>query len=375
MIKIGLIGANWMGTYHAIGFSKVRQAYGSEVVPVFGTVADIDEERAKRAYDRFGFEKWTTNWQDVVNDPSIDLVIIATPNYTHAEIAIAAANAKKHILCEKPMAMSLEEGRMMAEAAKKNGIISLVGFIYTFCPTQVFAQRMYESGELGDFISFRGQFDCDYCSDPNTPSTWRQYAKYAGTGALGDVTAHVISISDMFAGEIEAVCAVSDIIYDKRPLEEGSKEKVTVDTDDQIYLLVKYKNGRIGQMSSCRVINGRACAMEYEVLGTKGTVTFALDRINELELFIKGDAPSQKGFKTLKGNLTHGDYSHISQMNELGVAYHDVLCIQAHTILEAVAKNQPLKMDIAYGYQVDRILTAAQISDKEGRWVKISECV
>ncbi|MGI5849984.1 MAG: Gfo/Idh/MocA family protein [Christensenellales bacterium] len=375
MIKVGIIGANWMGTYHAVGFSKVSQAYGSDIFPILGTVADIDEKRAKRVYEKFGFERWTTKWEDVVNDPSIDLIVIATPNYTHCEIAVAAANAKKHILCEKPMAMTLEEGRQMAEAAKKNGIISLVGFIYTFCPMQVYAKQLIDSGGIGEFISFRGHFDCDYCSDPSTPSTWRQYAKYAGTGALGDVTAHVISISDMLADEIEEVCAVSDIVYNERPLAEGSSERVTVDTDDQIYLFIKYKNGRIGHMSSSRVVNGKACMMGYEIQGTKGTLSFSLDRINEMQLFIKGDSAAQKGFKTIKENLTHGDYNRISQMNELGVAYHDVLCIQAHTILEAIAKNKPLKMDIAYGYQVDRVLAAAQKSAKERRWVKISECV
>ncbi|MGI5849681.1 MAG: Gfo/Idh/MocA family protein [Christensenellales bacterium] len=372
-IKIGIIGANWMGSYHAMGFSKVRQTYGTEVVPVFGMVADMDEEKAKIAYERFGFEKWSTKWQDVIEDPSIDLVIIATPNFTHPEIAIAAANAKKHIICEKPMANTLEEGCQMVEAAKKNGIISAVGFIYTYCPVQAFAKQLIESGELGDFISFRGQFDLDYCADPNTPSTWRQYAKYAGTGALGDVTAHIVSLSDMLVGEIEEVCAVSDIVYKERPKSAGSSEKVAVDTDDQVYLMVKYQNGRIGAMSSSRVVNGKAAGLGYEIQGTKGTIIYSLDRINEVELFIKGGDPEQKGFKTLKGNQLHGEYKHISQMNELGVAYHDVLCIQAHTVLEAIAKNRPLKLDIAYGHKVDRILAAAQLSDKERRWVKVSE--
>ena len=373
-IKIGLIGANWMGTYHATGFSKVRQAYGTDIVPVFGMVADMDPDKAKQAYERFGFEKWSTKWQDVVGDPTIDLVIIATPNFTHPEIAIAAANAKKHVLCEKPMANTLEEGRQMVEAAKKNGIISAVGFIYTHCPVQVFAKQLMESGEMGDFISFRGQFDLDYCSDPNTPSSWRQYAKYAGTGALGDVTAHLISLSDMLVGEIDEVCAVTDIVFNERPKAAGSSEKVVVDTDDQVYLMVRYQNGRIGAFSSSRVVNGKAAAMGYEVQGTNGTMIYSLDRINELELFIKGGAPEQKGFKTIKGNQLHGDYGHISMMNELGVAYHDILCIQAHAVLKAIAENKPYKLDIAYGHKVDRIMAAAQLSDKERRWVKISEC-
>ena len=372
-IKVGIIGANWMGTYHAMGFSKVREAYGTEVVPVFETVADINEEAAKNVYERFGFNKYTTKWQDIIDDPSIELVIIATPNFTHPEIAVAAANAKKHILCEKPMANTLEEGRQMVKAAKDNGIISMVGFVYTHCPVQVYAKQLIESGEIGDVITFRGRFDCDYCADPTTPSTWRQYKKYAGTGALGDVTAHVISLSDMLVGDIEEVCAVTDIVYNERPAKAGSSEKAVVDTDDQVYVLVKYKSGRIGEMTSSRVAKGKAGDMGYEIHGTKGAMRFALPRINELELFIDGAPAGQKGFKTIQGNLAHGEYTHFAHMNDLGVAYHDVLGIQAQKILQAIADNKPVDRDIAYGHYVDCVIEAMKVSAEEGRWVKVSE--
>ena len=120
-VRIGLIGANWMGSYHSIGLTNVRQAY-TDIVPVFEHVADVNEQAAKRAANRFGYKKYSTDWHDVINDPDVDMVVIATPNFTHSEITIAAANAGKHILCEKPMANTLEEGRAMVEAVKKNGV-------------------------------------------------------------------------------------------------------------------------------------------------------------------------------------------------------------------------------------------------------------
>ena len=154
-VKIGLTGANWMGSFHSVGLTNVRQAY-HDVKPVFEHVADVNGNAAQLAADRFGYKKVSTDWHDVVNDPEVDLVIIATPNFTHAEIAIAAAKAGKHILCEKPMANTLAEGKAMVDAVKEAGVKSLVDFIYTKCPANVLAKEMMDSGKLGDFVTFRG---------------------------------------------------------------------------------------------------------------------------------------------------------------------------------------------------------------------------
>lgn len=169
-VKVGLIGANWMGSFHSIGLNNVRQAY-HDVEPIFEHVADVNASAAKLAAERFGYKKVSTDWHDVINDPEVELVIIATPNFTHAEIAIAAAEANKHILCEKPMANTLAEGRAMVDAIEKAGVKSLVDFIYTKCPANVLAKELMDSGKLGEFITFRGEFDCSYCADPNTPAT------------------------------------------------------------------------------------------------------------------------------------------------------------------------------------------------------------
>ena len=153
-VKIGLIGANWMGSFHSVGLTNVRQAY-HDVAPVFEHVADVNGSAAQLAADRFGYKKVSTDWHDVVNDPEVELVIIATPNFTHAEIAIAAAKAGKHILCEKPMANTLAEGKAMVDAIQEAGVKSLVDFIYTKCPANVLAKELMDSGKLGDFVTRR----------------------------------------------------------------------------------------------------------------------------------------------------------------------------------------------------------------------------
>lgn len=374
-IRIGLIGAGWMGTFFASGFYNVRKAYGTEIVPVFEAVADPVEAAAKKAQDTFGFHKATTDWHEVVQDPAVDLVVITTPNFTHAEIAIAAAQNGKHIVCEKPLSVSAAESRKIHEAVQKAGVLSLVDFIYRRCPVQAHAKEMIERGDLGEIVTFRGEFDCSYCADPSTPMTWRQYAKLAGTGALGDLTSHLVSLSDMLVGgtmgKITEVCAVWDTAFKQRP-EKAGGAMTDVDTDDQIYILLKYENGRIGQMSSSRISAAKPCAMAYEIQGTKGVLQYDVQRLNELRYARVGD-PANMGFTTVDGNTLHGEYKHFSQLNGLGISYADVMGIQAHSILKAVAEGKPTDIDIAYGYYVERVCAAMELSAREGRWVKVDE--
>ncbi|MDD6789729.1 MAG: Gfo/Idh/MocA family oxidoreductase [Lachnospira sp.] len=372
-IGIGLCGANWMGCYHSIGMTNVHQAY-QDVLPVFEIVADVNEAAALEAQQRFGYKKVTKDWHDVVNDPDVDLVIIATPNFTHAEIAIAAANAGKHILCEKPMANTLEEGKAMVEAVKKAGVRNLVDFIYTKVPANVLARDLMRSGKLGDFVTFRGEFDCSYCADPATPAAWRQLKKYAGSGALGDLTAHVISMSDFIVGEkITAVMADWDTCYKQRPNRDKPGEMLNIDTDDQIYVIVRYESGRIGTMSSSRVSVARPDSLAYEIQGSSGSVKFELSHINDL-VYYNNDCPvNERGYKTIKGNMQNGDYAKFCKTDELGISYADVLAVQAHDILSAIEDGHDIDIDIAYGHYVDVLMEAMKRSAEEHRWVEVSE--
>lgn len=372
-VKIGLIGANWMGSYHSIGMSKVRQAY-QDVEPIFEIVADVNETAAKTAARRFGYRKVTADWKDVIRDPEVELVIIATPNFTHAEIAIAAARAGKHILCEKPMANTLAESRAMAEAAEQAGIKTMVDFIYTKCPANVLAKQLMDSGRLGSFVTFRGEFDGSYCADPSSPATWRQLAASAGTGALGDLTAHIISLSDMIVGKkITEVLASWDTVYPLRPDGRDLSKTISIDTDDQVYVIIRYEDGRIGSMSSSRVSVARPDSLYYEIQGSLGSVKFELSHINDLQYYSNDCAPGERGYKTIKGNVRNGDYARFCGTDELGISYGDVLAIQAHDILTAITEGHEIAIDMSYGCQVDRVLAAAAKSAREGRWVKVSE--
>ncbi len=375
-IKIGLIGAGFIGTFISGGFYNIRKAYGTEVVPVFEAVAEPVEALAKKAQDTFGYKKIYENWRDLVNDPEVNTVIIATPNNTHREIAVAAAEAGKNIFCEKPLSISVDDSRAISEAVEKAGVISITDFIYTKCPVQDYAKELIDSGKLGEIVSFRAEFDALYCANPETPMTWRQYAKLAGTGALGDLTSHLVSLSDMLVGnkmgKIKEVCAVWDTPYKQR-IEPKTGKMADVDTDDQIYILLKYESGRIGQMSSSRIVHGKGCSLGYEVEGSKGTIKYNVQRLNELQYADADSDAAQIGFKTIDGNPNHGEYGNFSAMGALGVSYAEVMCMQAHKFLKAIMDNKPVDIDVPYGYYVERVCAAMEKSAREGRWVSVDE--
>lgn len=377
-IGIGLIGAGNIAQFHMLGYGTVANAYG-DVEPVFVAIADPDLEKAKDMANRMGFQKVTADWKEVVADPAVEAVLITTPNYLHAEMVIAAAEAGKHVMCEKPMAMDKEEGLKMVEAVKKAGVINQVDFIYRQCPAVTEAKKIIEEGKLGTLNTFRGWFDCAYKADPMSPMQWRQYKKYSGTGALGDITAHVISMSDFLVncqfGEIDEVCAVWDTVTLERPCEEDLTKTAKVDTDDQNYVLVRYKNGRIGIMYSSRIASGCDCKTGFEIFGDKGAVSYDVRRLNELKVYLDDGDDARKAFRTLKANTRHGDYKKYSIYDDMGLSYTEVMGIQAHNFLKAIADNKQdeIDTDIAYGYYVDRVMDAMITSIEEKRWVKIEE--
>ncbi|MGI6152669.1 MAG: Gfo/Idh/MocA family protein [Christensenellaceae bacterium] len=374
-VHIGLIAAGWMGRFFATGFQNVVRAYGKEIVPVLEAVS-ASEASGMRAQQEFGFKKRYTDWRQLVCDPDVDVVVITTPNNTHAEIAIAAAENGKHIVCEKPMAMNVCEAKKIVDAVHKAGVISLVDFTYRACPVQEQAKKMIESGQLGDIVAFKGEFDASYGADPNAPMAWRYMRDVAGRGVLGDAVTHVISISDMLlsgtCGKIDSVCAVLDTVYTQRPSPDDRSIMQPVGNEDQAMILLKYENGRIGQISSTRLAVGKPCWLAYEVQGTKGTLRFHLERMNELEYAQAGN-DEEIGFKRMVGNARYGGYGNYQEYNGLGIGFSDVMGIMSYKILKAVAHKEPVDIDVDYGYYVECVTSAIEKSANEMRWVKVSD--
>src|SRR4026208_629494 len=209
-VRIGLIGTGVMGKAHATAFKNVPLVFGNEPGrPVLEVVADVDADALKAWAENFGFIRWTTNWREIVQDPNVDIVDITTPNYLHAEMAIAAAEAGKHVYCEKPLANSSAEAARVVAAVEKSGVITIVGFNYLKNPAQAFAQQIIDSGELGEITLFRGTFDQDFLANPDVPFSWRLDHALAGTGALGDLGSHTIAFAQFLVGNIVEVCGLN----------------------------------------------------------------------------------------------------------------------------------------------------------------------
>ena len=211
-------------------------------MPVFEIVSDVTEDAAKAFAEQMGYARYTADWHDVVSDPAVDLVDVATPNCMHYEMAKAALENGKHVFCEKPLSLSAQQSSELAQLAKEKGVVNYCGFSNIMNPANQYVAELVKSGRLGKIMRVHATYDQDMLLDPKIPLAWRHINKLAGSGALGDLCSHLLSVSQMILGDMEAVTAVQSIVIPERPVKAGSSEMGTVENDDVISFLVKYKN-------------------------------------------------------------------------------------------------------------------------------------
>ncbi len=373
VIKIGLIGAGWMGRAHAAAFENATRIFGADPATIeIVAVADVSEAAAKDFAARFGVPRWTTDWQSVVDDPSVQVVDITTPNDAHPAIALAALAAGKHVYCEKPMANTAAEAKDMSDAAAKAGVITLVGFNYLCSPIQAYAKQLIESGALGDIFHFRGTFDNDYMVDPAFPFTWRTDAKAAGrAGALGDMASHVLSLAHHLVDEVVEVSGARQTLHARRKDVHGVER--AVENDDLAHFICRFRNGASGYLEASRIGTGRKLYLSYEIQGTKGALFFDQERMNELNFYRQTDDPAERGYKRILVAPQHPDYAAFFGLQGNPLGYNDLKIIEARRLIEAVALGKAWVADFRFGYAVDRVVEAALVSADESRWVRVEE--
>jgi predicted dehydrogenase len=383
-IWIGLIGTGGMGKAHATAFKNVPLVFGNEPgKPMLEIVADIEAKALEKWAAEFGFARWTTNWQEIVADPRVDLVDITTPNALHAEMAIAAAQAGKHIYCEKPLATTSADAARIVAAVEKSKVISIVGFNYLKNPAQAFAQQLIISGELGEITLFRGTFDQDFLANPDIPFSWRLDRTLAGTGALGDLGSHSIAFAQFLVGNIVEVCGLNATRIKERVVPAGGSgyattaqsggEKRAVENEDIMEFLIRFDNGAIGTIGTSRIGTGRKLGLTYEIQGTKGSLFYTQERMNEIKLYRQTDPDREKGYKTVYIGPEHPGYKAFFGLAGIGLGYNDQKIIEAHDIVTAIALNQPTQPDVRFAYQVNKVIDAVDVSCQEHRWVRVSE--
>lgn len=371
-IRIGLVGAGWMGKAHSSALLDAQMLFGPDYgVAVFEMVADNNEASAKEAQHKIGFKRMTTDWHELVTDPDIDLVDIATPNAFHYEVAKAALENGKNVYCEKPLSISAEESKELAQIAKEKGVINYVGFNNTQNPANAYVRELVQSGRLGKIMRFVGTYDQDQLLDESLPITWRHINKLAGCGALGDLGSHLLSISQFIMGDIAKVNAMSEIVFPKRPKAKGSSEMADVENEDIITLMAKYANGAVGTISASRVATGRKNYLTYEIQGTQGSVFYDLERMGEVQVYFQSDDERDRGFRTVLLNPKHKGYSAFQPAGGISIAYNDMKILEVHQLFAAITKGEPYTCNFEFGYKIDRTVAAILKSAKEEKWVDV----
>ena len=343
-IRIGLVGSGWMGKAHSSALADAEMLFGPDYgTASFEIVADANEEAAKSAQKKIGFKRISTDWHDVVTDPNVDLVDIATPNAFHYVVAKAALENGKNVYCEKPLSISAEESRELAELAAEKGVVNYVGFNNTQNPANAYVRELVQSGALGKIMRFTGTYDQDQLLDESLPITWRHINKLAGCGALGDLGSHLLSISQFIMGDITKVNAVATTVFPKRPKSAGSTEMVDVENEDIMTFMAEYANGAIGQIACSRVATGRKNYLTYEIQGTKGSVRYDL----------------------MKG------YSAFQPAGGISIAYNDMKILEVHALFDAITNGADYVTDFEFGYKIDRTVAAVIESSKTHEWVDV----
>lgn len=371
-IRIGLVGAGWMGKAHSSALLDAQMLFGPDYgTAVFEIVADANENSAQEAQHKIGFKRMTTNWQEVVSDPNVDLVDIATPNAFHYEVAKAALENGKHVYCEKPLSISAEQSSELAELAAKKNVINYVGYNNTMNPANAYVRELVQSGKLGKIMRFIGTYDQDQLLDETLPITWRHINKLAGCGALGDLGSHLLSVSQFIMGDIKAVNAMTTTVFPKRPRVAGSSELAEVENEDIITFMTEYANGTVGTIAASRVATGRKNYLTYEIQGTKGSVFYDLERMGEVQVYFQSDDEADRGFRTVLLNPKHKGYSAFQPAGGISIAYNDMKILEVHELFSALTQGTPYSCNFEFGYKIDRTVAAVLESAKKRAWVAV----
>lgn len=371
-LNVALIGYDFMGRAHSNAWRQVAHFFNDlPFEPVLKVVVGRTEEKVAQARDRLGFQEHATSWQEVLARKDIDVVDICTPGDSHAEIAIAAAAAGKAILCEKPLANTVGEAEKMLAAVKKAGVINMLCHNYRRCPAVVLAKQLIDGGEIGDIHHYRGVYLQDWIVDPNFPRVWRLQRSKAGSGSLGDILSHTMDLSRYLVGEPIEVSGMLKTFITERPLPEDSSQKGKVDVDDAAQALVKFSNGAMGYYEGTRFAPGRKNYNRLEINGSKGSLVWDLERMNELELYT--EAGPSSGFRTILA--TDGKHPYMAAWWPPGhiIGYEHSFTHTVCDFIRAIADGKQPRPNFEDGLQNQRVLDAIERSAGTGRWEKITE--
>ncbi|RSN17631.1 dehydrogenase [Streptomyces sp. WAC 05977] len=373
-IGIGMVGHAFMGAVHSHAWRSVHRFFAPPLIPRLAVLGGRDEVRAKAAAERFGWEDVETDWRALIARDDVDLVDICTPGDSHAEIAIAALEAGKHVLCEKPLANTLAEAEAMAEAAAKaraNGVRSMVAFNYRRVPALAHARKLVASGALGEIRHVRSVYLQDWLSDAQAPMTWRLHKDKAGSGALGDLGAHIVDAAQFVTGEtITGVSALTSTFVKERPDGDGGTGQVTV--DDTALFLGRFTGGAVASFEATRFALGRKNAMRLEINGSKASLAFDFESMNELSFFDGGQPATEAGFRRIL--VTEPEHPYVGVWWPPGhlLGYEHTFTNEVADLLTAIGDGTDPEPSFEDGLRVQQVLAAVERSaSDDARWTAV----
>ncbi|GGY42280.1 Gfo/Idh/MocA family protein [Streptomyces djakartensis] len=374
-LRVGMVGYAFMGAAHSQGWRTAGRVFDLPLNPVQAVICGRDRSAARAAADRHGWASVETDWRALVERDDIDLVDICTPGDSHAEIALAALAAGKHVLCEKPLANTVAEATSMALAAEKaytRGQLAMVGFNYRRVPAAAQARRMVAEGRLGRLRHVRVTYLQDWLVDPEFPLTWRLRKEQAGSGSLGDLGAHIVDLAQYLTGErLSGVSALTETFVRERPLPTGATSGLTavpaagtgeVTVDDAALFTARFPSGALASFEATRYATGRKNALRIELNGERGSLAFDLERLNELS-FHDGTQPgAEAGFRRIL--VTEPDHPYLDAWwpPGHGLGYEHSFIHQARDLVHAIAEGRRPEPSFADGLQVQRVLAAVEES-------------
>jgi predicted dehydrogenase len=367
-IGIGIVGGGYMGKAHSVAMNAVAAVFDTPLRPVLETICTTTEAGAADKARQFGFARSTADWRVLVADPKVEAVVIASPQNTHREIALAAFAAGKHVFCEKPLGINVAESRDMVAAARKSGRTSMTGFNYIRTPASQLARQIIAAGEIGDITWFRGEHTEDFLADQQEPANWR--TRDRASGNMGDLSPHILNAMLALCGPVKSLIAEIETVHKKRP---GPNGPVEVQNDDQAQLMVRFESGAMGQLWISRVATGRKMGYVYEIFGTKGAIRFDQEDQNALWLYKGDQRPDRQGFTKILTGPLHPDYQPFCLGPGHGTGYQDQIIIEAKDFLVAIATGKPVWPTFEDGMLVNQLVEASFVSSAAKRWVNVSE--
>jgi predicted dehydrogenase len=379
-INVGMVGYKFMGKAHSHAYKDIGMFFEPGADVVMKAICGRDEAGVKAAADKFGWESYETDYRDLVARNDIDIVDINAPSDAHKEITLAAIAAGKHVFCEKPLALNLADGREMLEAAEKAGVKHAICFNYRFLPAVQLAKQLIEDGRLGDIHHYRATYLQDWLVDPAAPLAWRMKKEVAGSGAHGDLNAHSIDLARFLIGEFDRVVGHNRTFVKERPIPgstaqtgSGAPEKGEVTVDDATGFIADFKNGAMGSFIATRFAAGRKNGNTFEIHGSKGTIRWDLERLNELEVYFREDEPNEAGFRRIL--VTEGTHKYSGNWWPTGhiIGYEHSFVHIVYEFVQHVVAGTPFTPTFLDGVRCQEVLEAVDLSIERGTWVSVSE--